>query len=378
MFERFPTPLPIGSGLMLQPTGLAVLAAMGLAEPIVRQGQRIDHLHGVAGARTVLDVHYQALGAPRQFGVGIHRSSLFSTLFEAVSSAGISLHTGHTVVGSRQLGDQRVLQFAEAGESEPFGLVVDALGARSTLAPPVGRELSYGALWASLIWSPEAGLDPHTLSQRYHRSNVMAGILPTGLGDGTEQQAAFFWSLRADAHTAWREAGLAPWKARVARHWPSCSPYLDQISDAKQLTFARYAHRTVARPFASALIHLGDAWHSASPQLGQGANMALLDAWALAKAVSETSDLTLAPEIAVKMRKLHVAAYQALTWLFTPIYQSDSRVLPLLRDWLMGPLSKLWPLTALQASLVSGLVADPLRPLGLKLDLALGDFPRPR
>ncbi len=50
---------------------------------------------------------------------------------------------------------------------------------------------------------------------------------------------------------------------------------------------------------------------------------------------------------------------------FTPVYQSDGRLLPLLRDRLVGPLSKLWPATTLQAAMVSGLVGAPLRPLGL-------------
>ena len=31
IFERFSTPHPVGSGLMLQPTGLAVLDALGCA-----------------------------------------------------------------------------------------------------------------------------------------------------------------------------------------------------------------------------------------------------------------------------------------------------------------------------------------------------------
>ena len=43
------------------------------------------------------------------------------------------------------------------------------------------------------------------------------------------------------------------------------------------------------------IIAIGDAWHSASPQLGQGANMALLDAWSLARGLAEDGyDLALA------------------------------------------------------------------------------------
>jgi 2-polyprenyl-6-methoxyphenol hydroxylase-like FAD-dependent oxidoreductase len=113
------------------------------------------------------------------------------------------------------------------------------------------------------------------------------------------------------------------------------------------------------------MIHIGDAWHSASPQLGQGANMALLDAYALALALREASDVRSALARAIVMRRRHVRLYQALTALFTPVYQSDGRLLPFVRDRLVGPLSKLWPATAIQAAMVSGLIGRPLKRLKL-------------
>jgi 2-polyprenyl-6-methoxyphenol hydroxylase-like FAD-dependent oxidoreductase len=93
--------------------------------------------------------------------------------------------------------------------------------------------------------------------------------------------------------------------------------------------------------------------------------MALLDAWALAKGLAEAASLDAGLDRAVSLRRRHVKAYQWLTALFTPVYQSDSRVLPFVRDRLVGPLSKLWPATTIQAAMVSGLVAGPLGPLGL-------------
>lgn len=65
------------------------------------------------------------------------------------------------------------------------------------------------------------------------------------------------------------------------------------------------------------------------------------------------------------MRKRHVLLYQALTALFTPVYQSDSAILPFVRDRLVGPLSRLWPATWIQAAMVSGLIGNPLAGLDL-------------
>lgn len=366
VFERFAEPQPLGSGLMIQPTGLAVLRQLGLAEQIMREGSRIERLHGLAGKSVVLSVEYEALNArPAMFGIGIHRASLFAALYDALKAEGVTLHTGHTISGSVMRGGRRCLQFDDGRVSEPFDLIVDALGTRSALVSGNSGELPYGALWTSLDWPSGFDLPRDSLSQRYRRSSTMAGVLPLGRGRGTRHRLAFFWSLKGTDHARWQDAGLEHWKTQVRDLWPTCEPLLDQITDPLQFTFARYAHRTLDRSAEEAMIHIGDAWHSASPQLGQGANMALLDAWALSLAIARNADVSAALRDAVALRRRHVEVYQWLTWLFTPVYQSDSRVLPFVRDRLVGPLSRLWPATKIQAAMVAGLVANPLPGLGL-------------
>src|SRR5687768_7885346 len=78
LFERFQEPHPVGSGLMIQPSGLAVLRAMRLDGKILAAGARIDRLFGQSAlsGRTVLDVRYAALGRRECFGIGMHRAAL--------------------------------------------------------------------------------------------------------------------------------------------------------------------------------------------------------------------------------------------------------------------------------------------------------------
>ena len=141
-------------------------------------------------------------------------------------------------------------------------------------------------MWTNVAVYDGDPFEHDLLEQRYDRAARMAGVLPTGGG-----QVALFWSLKATARESWRNAGLAAWKPEVAALWPACECLLGQIADPAQLTFARYAHRLTRPAIDGRLAHIGDAWHAASQQLGQGANMALLDAWARAKALRETDGL---------------------------------------------------------------------------------------
>lgn len=305
--------------------------------------------------------------------VGIHRSTLFELLNKAAREVGVAFVTGREIVGSTLAGERRRLDFSGHASSGPFDLVVDATGTRSVLAPPTGRTLAYGALWASLPADPADGFDVAALEQRYRGASRMVGVMPMGRGlaPGSEAQVALFWSLRADAYEAWCERGLDTWRAEVTQLWPACAPLLQRIRESDDMTFARYAHRTLRANVGRASIHLGDAWHSASPQLGQGANMALLDAWALASAIASHATVPEALHAASRHRADHVGLYQWLTAVFTPVYQSDGVAIPWLRDRVIGPLSRLRAINRLQAHVVSGLFGLSLERLGLEAPVGL-------
>ena len=369
VFERFAAPKPLGSGLILQPTGLSVLAALGLQDEIVALGSRIDRLKGAdaKSGRTVLDVRYDALAGGR-FGLAVHRAALFGVLHRGVLAAGIAIETGFEVE-AMEAGDKPALVAKGGRRAGPFDLVIDASGTRSRLRvharrPAEPRPLAYGAFWASLEWRGE-GFDPHALLQRYRRASVMIGLLPIGrVGPGAPDQAAFFWSLKPDEAERVKAAGLTAWKDEVAGHWLEVSAYLDQIGSFDDLTLARYGHHTLRYPAGRAIAFIGDSAHSTSPQLGQGANMALLDALALARALEISPDIETALAAYCRMRRLHVRLFQSLSRLFTPFYQSDSLLLPFLRDTLVATVARIPPAPQVLAAMVAGMIVDPFAAIG--------------
>jgi 2-polyprenyl-6-methoxyphenol hydroxylase-like FAD-dependent oxidoreductase len=190
----------------------------------------------------------------------------------------------------------------------------------------------------------------------------MAGVLPIGKQSANgHSQAAFFWSLKRSDLNAWRARGLAAWRADIEKLWPDAVAVTNHIDDINQVTFAQYDHFTATTPYARQLAQIGDAAHATSPQLGQGANMALLDAFALAHALDNNATIAEALDHYARLRRWHVRLFQWASAMFTPFYQSDNRVLPFVRDWITAPLSRLPIGDRIVARLVSGMTTAPLR-----------------
>lgn len=361
--DRMDAPSPVGSGLILQPVGLAVLDEIGVGDRLRALGAPIKRLFGRVqpSGRVVLDVRYRALGGGAGEGLAVHRGALFEALLDAARQAGVVFEDGCEIAG---VADGR-LALRSGAATPKFDLVVDALGVKSPLArahplPP----LPFGALWSNLDWpidSDAAPFDVMALEQRYEAARRMVGVLPIGsVRPGAPRQAAFFWSLRQEDFAAWQAGGLNAWKADVMRLWPQTVPFLSQVTQREQLIFASYSHGTLRSPLKAGIVHIGDSWHSASPQLGQGANMALLDALALARAMATHADLGAAMGAYARARLSHIRIYQLASWMFTPAYQSDGAAIAWARDWLLAPVSRLWPAPKILAALVAGAIGSPL------------------
>ena len=359
--ERFDQARPVGAGFMLQPTGLHVLDRLGLTAQVEAMGQPLVHVIGreARRGRVVLDVRLDDLRSHRP-ALGVHRSAIFHVLHEACVSEGVDFQTGYQAASAAEgrLTDA-------AGRTGPaFDLIVDASGSRSPIAQAHGArrtDLAWGALWSTVAW-PGAPFDEGALQQVYRGASKMIGVLPCGARPDTpDRVATFFWSLKHADHAAWLEAGLDVWKAEVMALWPEVTPILEEITNPEMLTLARYGHHTLARPAADRLAIVGDAAHSTSPQLGQGVNMGLLDAMALGDTLEAYANLDQALATYARARRWHVRLYQALSLGFTPFYQADGRLLPWVRDHILGKAARMPFAPRLLAATVSGLLLDPRR-----------------
>lgn len=334
VYERFAESRPLGSGLMIQPTGMAALARLGLRDELAALGHKIERLMGrTVGGRVVFDLSYGDL-QPGLHALAVHRAALHGVLWRAFAACGASLETGCTIAGAAPAGGGRAAPLAETGRHcAAADVIVDASGTHSPLRAQLGvrpaTSFSYGAVWATV---PDIGVAPAALAQRYVAARVMIGYLPIGRREaGGAALAAFFWSLKPETHAAWR-AGFAAWRDEVAALWPALEPVLGGFRGPDDLTLASYQHFTATAPARGRVVLIGDAAHATSPQLGQGANQGLIDAVVLADALARAPDVATAFALYARHRRRHVRFYQRASAVMTPFFQSDSTLLAAVRD----------------------------------------------
>lgn len=336
VLERVPDPQPVGAGLLLQPTGLHVLNRLGLLPETLAAGDRVERLVGYTpGGWEVMNLGYGEL-IPGLFALGIHRGALADGLFKALRQSGAEVRCGVEVesVGPAGPGG-RSLRDRQGQEHGPFDLVVVADGTRSRLRPAslVKRRRAYA--WAALwfIGEDRAHAFGGELYQVYRGTRRLVGLLPTGrLHPRKPRQVSLFWSLRARDLTRFQRRGIEAWKEEVRQLTPRAEPLLEQIGATDDLIFASYFD-VVMRPWhQSGLLYIGDAAHAMSPQLGQGANLALVDALVLAQCIDAHNDLEAALASYLRRRRRHVAFYQHASRWLTPLFQSSALGLGPLRD----------------------------------------------
>jgi 2-polyprenyl-6-methoxyphenol hydroxylase-like FAD-dependent oxidoreductase len=107
LHDRMDRPGPVGSGFVLQPTGLAVLEEMGLDAAIARRGAPIHRMLGLVrpSGRTVLDVGYPQ----GQSGLAVQRVALFDLLLADAIEAGVVFETSRTVASVSDCGRRLVM-----------------------------------------------------------------------------------------------------------------------------------------------------------------------------------------------------------------------------------------------------------------------------
>ena len=340
LFEKATQLEPVGAGLLLQPAGLAVFEYLGILDHALTLGARVKGLKGrLPNQKLLVDSHYHQAD-PLFYGLGVHRATLCHVLESKAQEYTDLIEWRMDSEIDHYLESSAGVQIFGKRHSESFddffdGIII-ANGSRSTLRPQswvkVDIPYPWGAKWTIV---PEClDLDPEILHQFHQNSQLMLGILPTGAipSEPKKRLSSVFWSLPTPMleHFLRREVDREKWLENIGSKWSDTANWLRTVigDDSQQWLSAQYRDVVMSKMGEGRIGVIGDAAHAMSPQLGQGANMALLDAWALSQSIqaarhNEQLDWVKLWQIYHQHRKSSTQFYQFLSRLLTPLYQSD-------------------------------------------------------
>jgi 2-polyprenyl-6-methoxyphenol hydroxylase-like FAD-dependent oxidoreductase len=321
VLERAPEVGPTGAGALLQPSGQRALARLGLAETVE------ELVAYTPRGRELVRLAYGDF-EPGCHGLGVHRGDLFAALNGLVAATGVDVRLGVEADSFAPAGGLVLVRDAAGEAHGPFELVVAADGSRSALRARSGlvrweHEYRYGALWAVGTCEAVRG----RLHQVVRGTSRLVGLLPLGAG-----RCNLFWSLRHDALDALHDRGFDAWRREVVALCPEADELLSGLRGFEETRLTTYRHVVLRRPYADRLVLVGDACHAMSPHLGQGINLALLDALCLAGSLDAEPDLARALERYANERRAQVRYYARVTLALTPFFQSGGVVKGLGRD----------------------------------------------
>ncbi len=292
LLERVREPRAVGAGILLQPNGLAVLHGLGMEAALRARSFAAATVPISDGlGRPILSTRMPDFGDGLDHALVLRRSDLFEILHDAVQAQPrIQLVLGAEVLGASPTGAVTVQIQRSDGRVETQTLNADLVIGADGVDSRTRAGGDFGARVRRTGISYVRGISPHQASQEsVSEAWTELGIFGIGpLRRGTY----FFTSARAPAVAAALAKRDLDAFREVWRHaYPPSVPLLAGLRGFDDLLLNEVVRVDCARFVDGRLVLLGDAAHAMAPNLGQGANSALVDAAVLTHELRHAASL---------------------------------------------------------------------------------------
>ena len=283
VFEQSPQLREIGAGFSVWPNATRVLKDFGILDRVIQRGDVIERLRVQTWRGHVLG-EIRAVSAYQTPSICIHRADLLRALTESVPWE--CIHLGHKLEAFEQFPDRVVARFSN-GQSAEGDALIGADGIHSAVRGQL-LDASKPVYRGYLAWRGIARCSPST-----HPRTTAVETWGNGKRFGMESMGGgrtFWYATVNGPQEALGNADTWKNEAREAfRGW--CAPIPEVIEATatedlvKNLIFDRWP---VRRWGDGRVTLLGDSAHPTTPNLGQGACLAIEGAAVLARCLSET------------------------------------------------------------------------------------------
>ncbi|WP_126972639.1 FAD-dependent monooxygenase [Gynurincola endophyticus] len=332
LFEKTANIEAVGAGIALAPNAMQIFREMGLFNEVSAAGMSMDHF-------VIADEQLNTLQkfAPTVFksketlGLSIGRAALHELLFSKIPPGKVFLH--HHFNSFELIEDQVLLHFHNQ-PSQKVDWLVGADGIHSNirkqLFPDSTLIQANQICWRGLIHTNE--VVPAVSTELWGRGKRF-GFSPI-------DQHTIYWYALVNSHHL-----PAEWNAQYI-----VEQFTEYHPRVKNLILSTPADKIVLHPiqelkplrnwFNHRVVLIGDAAHAMTPNMGQGACQAIIDAYTLAEIFRKNEK----PETFQKIRKRPVGKIVTLSRIIGRIAQSESKWLVTTRNFILRasqPLMKL-------------------------------------
>ncbi|MBV9458142.1 MAG: FAD-dependent monooxygenase [Bradyrhizobium sp.] len=302
VYEAWPYSTRIGVGLQIAPNGMRVLAEVGLADELIQSGSVCDSIDFYSQSGSPLGSVNRDM--ERRFGmpsVNMRRATLNEAIVDKAWSSCIEMHFEKKLARIEDRPDRPIVAHFTDGSSAEGDFLIGADGVHSTVRGqviPNGPTPSDTGLLGFGGFLPRSLVDATGARPSLAMTFGQRGFFGYGYCS-PEANGAMCWSTQpapgADAAT-FRAMDQGALKKHLKRFHAGWHDPIPQLIDALEeiVVTATLDVATLPTWSRGRTVLIGDAAHATSPNAGQGASIALEDAYRLVHALKAEVELGIA------------------------------------------------------------------------------------